>query len=89
MTDHIERAAMSEPIDNQDPIERIESADPMLPTDATDPTLPIDRADPFDAMLSTESCDHSDHFDEPSSMARSVLPRRPIRRPRAPRSGSS
>jgi hypothetical protein len=63
---------MIDPIDSQEPIEPIESADPMLPTEATDPTLPIESTDPFDPMLRIESCDHSDHFDESSSMGTSL-----------------
>jgi hypothetical protein len=61
MTDHRDSEDRAEPTESTDPMEKPDSTDPIDPMERADPTDPMDRTDPFEAMLSSESSDHSDH----------------------------
>lgn len=65
ITDERDPADITDPIDPTEPIEKAEPAAPIDPIENADPTDPIEASDPFEAMLSIDSSDHSDHFDSP------------------------
>ena len=63
MTDLDDAADSAEHQEAADPIESADAAEPTDPMLAIDPTEPIDRMLPSEAMLSTESCEATDHFE--------------------------
>jgi hypothetical protein len=60
ITDKIDRADITPPMERNDPMEKKEPAEPTLPMDSTDPTEPTESTDPRDPMERTESRDHRD-----------------------------
>lgn len=73
---------MTDPIDRQEPIDNSDPQDAIDPIDKNEPTDPTDSTEPLDAIESTESWDHSDHFELRSAsrtlrMLKAAVRRRP------------
>lgn len=60
ITDHLDRAENTEPIEPNDPIENADAIEPTEPIDRTLPTDPIDSTEPLEPIDSTEYSDHND-----------------------------
>src|SRR5208283_963352 len=63
MIERSEPADKTERTDTKEPTESTETAEPTDPLDNTEPIEPTESNDPRLPMQSSESSDHSDHFE--------------------------
>lgn len=63
MIERSEPADRTQSTDTKEPTESTETAEPTDPIDSTEPIEPTESNDPRLPMQSSESSDHSDHFE--------------------------